>query len=116
MTYRTRYIWYNRGTKLYPPCTCWRKYKLIATCCLSGYKMQIARLWIAQQLHRLARWLEQLGTEPVCNQPHEWAPVDVLPVIKCKPGGAIPGVQFDAKGRLTVYRYGFGLGGQERGE
>ena len=69
--------------------------------------------WIAEQLHRLARWLEQLGTEPVCNQPHEWP--EALPVIRCKPGEAIPGVKLDAAGKLTVNRYGFGIGGKERG-
>ena len=55
-------------------------------------------LWLAEQLHTMARWLEQLGTEPVCNQPHEWPEA------------------IDAAGWLTISKAGIGCGGQERGE
>ena len=54
--------------------------------------------WLAAQLRRLARWLEQLGTEPVCNQPHEWPEA------------------IDAAGWLTISKAGIGCGGKERGE
>ena len=54
--------------------------------------------WMAEQLHRLARWLEQLGTEPVFYQ---------------LPGWPEP---IDAAGWLTISKAGVGLGGEEIGE
>ena len=75
-------------------------------------------LWLAEQLHTLARWLEQLGTEPVCNQPHEWPFVneafdDYKPVFRQFPGLPEP---IDAAGWLTISKAGIGCGGKERGE
>ena len=79
--------------------------------------------WMAEQLHRLARWLEQLGTEPVCNQPHEWPEAAIL-TMKCPQCEddykLLPGWYFCVKcGAYTLYDPKLnwaGLGGKEIGE